>query len=439
MAKEDDGEKGKKKPHRRWTNTSHKLLEDENVSRWYHNTSRGAEVTADTYLRRLNAFLGWAERSPMELVNMEEGDIHNLLLDFVTHEEKRGMAGSYIMSTIKAIKSWLGHNGVFMRRKVKITGAYQTPTLQDERTPTREELREIFLQATPRDRVSCALIAHAGVRPEVIGNYKGTDGLRLKDLPDLRIEKGRVIFDRIPAMVVVRPELSKTGKRYFSFIGQEAADYIRSYLEDRIRSGEELGPETDLVSPKWASKKFIRSLNISDGIRLSIRKAGYDWRPYVLRGYFSTRLMMAEARGQMIFSFREFLMGHNSSISATYSINKKLNEDVLDNIRDAYGSSLQFLETNGVEELLPEERRYGFRTELMQLVGMSEKEMSDMNLKSISDREVLEEFVSRLFPVTNGSPVKQKVVTMNELGDYMERGWQFEHQLSPDRVIIKHI
>ena len=29
------------------------LLEDENVKRWYKNTSRGSQVTADVYLRRL--------------------------------------------------------------------------------------------------------------------------------------------------------------------------------------------------------------------------------------------------------------------------------------------------------------------------------------------------------------------------------------------------
>ncbi len=419
--------------------SSRKLLENKDVSRWYHNVSRGAEVTADTYIRRLNAFLRWANKSPMELASVDEGDLYNMLLDFVTYEEKRGMAGSFIQSTIKAVKSWLSHNGVFMKRKIKIKGEYQTPTLVNERTPTKEELRKIILQATSRDRISCILMAHTGVRPEVIGNYKGTDGLMLKDLPEMRIEGNTVKFDKVPTMVVIRPELSKTGMKYFSFLSEEGCDYVRIYLEERMRNGEKLGPDSDLVSPKWSNKKFVRSLNISDGIRTSIRKAGFHWRPYVLRAYCDTRLLMAESKKLMVFSYRQFLMGHQGTMEARYTTNKgKLPEDLIEDIRTAYKSSQQFLQTNDAEEISPDERRYLFRAEILRLVGMKDSELLEMDIKAASDKDIMEQLMKRLAPKSsNNNSNKQMVVSADELKTYLEQGWLFEHQLSQDKIIIK--
>ena len=52
----------------------------------------------------------------------------------------------------------------------------------------------------------------------------------------------------------------------------------------------------------------IRITNISDFIRKAIRDAGFTWRPYVLRRYFDTRLMMAESDGLIIRDYRTFWM-----------------------------------------------------------------------------------------------------------------------------------
>jgi len=131
------------------------LLEDVDVRRWYENVARGSRVTADVYLRRLGAFCRSFGRSPKDLLGMSEGELYNLLLDYVSMMERKGYAGSYIKSALKAVKSWLAHNGVEIRRKIKIKGADDTPTLRDERVPTQQELRRIFLSANSKARVAC--------------------------------------------------------------------------------------------------------------------------------------------------------------------------------------------------------------------------------------------------------------------------------------------
>ena len=86
------------------------LLKDKNLRRWYENMSRGSPTTADVYLRRLGNFYETYKITPQELIKMEEKRISDLLLDVVADMENKQLAGSYIASALKAIKSWLAFN-----------------------------------------------------------------------------------------------------------------------------------------------------------------------------------------------------------------------------------------------------------------------------------------------------------------------------------------
>jgi hypothetical protein len=323
-----------------------KLLENEDVRRWNENVARGAQSTADNYLRILGLFLEEYSLTPTAFAKMNGKQRDDLLSDHITKMQKEGKAGSYAAVVKKAAVSWLDHNGMKLKRNIKIENAQATPTLVDERVPTQDELRRIFLAASPRDRVSCAFVAHAGLRLEVIGNYRGDDGLRIRDLPELQINGKEVKFEKIPTLVVVRPELSKAGHRYFTFLGEEGCGYLKEYLEARLREGEGLGPDTDLVSPAKADKQFIRTLNIGDGIRKAIRGAGFKWRPYVLRAYFDTQLLYGESKGKVAHDYRVFWMGHTGSMEARYTTNKgRLPKEMVEDMREAYGRCEQFLST----------------------------------------------------------------------------------------------
>jgi integrase len=206
--------------------------------------------------------------------------------------------------TMKAGKSWLLHNGKKLERRVRVRGATDASSLHDERVPTQEGLRKILLAGTPRIRTAVAMVAFSGLRPEVLGNYRGDDGLTLADFPELKLGTDSVEFSTLPTFVRVRTELSKNSSGYSSFLSEEGCDYLKQYLEDRLRAGEKLGPATDLIHPDRAVKRFIRTLNIGDAIRTAIRGAGFSWRPYVLRQYFDTQLLTAESKGKVPHDFR---------------------------------------------------------------------------------------------------------------------------------------
>jgi len=411
------------------------LLEDKNVRRWYDNIARGSPAAAEIYLRNLGNFCQTNQLTPRKLASKRPSAIENLLMDYVSKVQEKH-AGSYIHNTIKVIKSWLAHNGIELKRKIKITGAHETPTLKDERVPTKEELRRIFLSASKQARVACALVAHGGLRLETIGNYQGNDGVRLRDLPKLQIKGNEVTFDEIPAMVIIRSSLSKARTQYFTFLTEEACGYLKDYLEERLMDGKGLTPDSALVVPKFASKPFIRTVNIGDMIRQPIRSAGLPWRPYVLRSYFDTQLMLAESKGLVLRDYRQFWMGHKGDIENRYTTNKhRLPQSVIEDMREAYKRSQDYLQTTKAE-VGEEKIKEAFKKQLLAVAGFSEEELAKYDLADMTDEELHSLVRQRLLGVMANNGSRQKVVAISDVERYLAEGWEYVDALPNERAII---
>lgn len=413
------------------------LLEDKDVGRWYENLVRGSPACAEIYLRNLGNFCQLMGMTPGQLARKPVAEIEDLLMDYVTSAQKKH-AGSYIHNTTKVVKSWLAHNGIQLKRKIKITGAHETPTLKDERVPTKEELKRIFLSGSKQARTACAIVAHAGLRLQGLGSYTGYDGLRMRDLPELKIKGSEVSFEKMPTMVVVRLALSKARHQYFTFLTEEACSYLKDYLEERLRDAEQLTPDSAIVKPKVAQKPFIRTVNIGDMMRLAIRSAGLPWRPYVLRCYFDTMLMLAESKGLVLRDYRQFWMGHKGDIENRYTTNKqRLPESVVEDMRAAYARSEEFLQTKVREETSEEKLRGSFRKQLLLVAGFSQEELDKMDVPSISDEELQSLVKKRLLGVQTANGASQKVVNVGEANDYLAKGWEYVAKLSNNKVVIK--
>jgi len=417
------------------------LLKDKPIRRWYDNVARGSTITADVYLRRLGHFCKELKLTPQSLLAVKEEELYNLFLDTVSQMEEKGHTGSYIHSTLKAVKSWLMHNRIQVRGKVTIKGVQDTPTLKEERVPIKSELKRILLAGDEKSRSTCVLMAHAGLRPETIGNYKGTDGLTVRDFPEIIINEKDVEFSKIPTIIIVRQQLSKAGHQYFTFLGQESCNYLKDYLEQRIREGEKITADSAIITPKQRMKPFIRTANVGDSIRESIRKAGFPWRPYVLRSYFDTMLMLAESKGLVLRDYRQFWMGHKGDIENRYTTNKeKLPETVVEDMRSAYARSGEFLETSERTQTSEEKLKESFRKQLLLVVGLSQEEIVKMDVSSMSDDEIQSAVRRKLLSgVENTNGSSQKVVSIDEANDYLANGWEYVAKLSGNKVVIKAI
>ena len=338
------------------TGSSKDLLDsDENVRRWHANLARASPLTADSRIRRLNMFRKNTGTTPAEMVKIgKESSMkaEDMILDYVTWMETQNYAPGYIGDVVKALKSWLSYNYVDIRRKIKIANVQIPVTLQDEQVPTAAQLESIMNAADPRTRASMALMAFAGVRPQVIGNHNGADGLRVSDIEGLVAGDGggAVTLERTPAMVTIRPQLSKAAHRYFTFLTSRGCSYLLGYLRGRAAAGEALGPGSALICRKRAGRgpltdgsEFVTTKAVTYPMRAAIRSV-IRARPYVLRAYFDTQLLLAESSGCMTHAYRQFFMGHTGDMESRYTTNKgKLTEQMIEDMRGAFARSETFL------------------------------------------------------------------------------------------------
>ncbi len=282
-------------------------------------------------------------------------------------------------------------------------------------------------------------MAFSGLRPEVLGSYLGDDGLRLKDLPELRVRGSDVRFERVPATVVIRSTLSKAGHRYFSFLGEEGCGYVAEYLRSRIEEGETLGPDTDLVhaeaghSTLRGGNQFIRTINVSDGIRLALRKAGFPWRPYVLRAYFDTQLLLAESKGKVAHDYRVFWMGHKGSMEARYTTNKgRLPQSLADDMREAYHRCEPFLST--VPSRNEQDSQAKMAKTMLMGLGYAEAELAAIDFDSL-DVALFQELVTKKM-ASSSTGTKQQLVDAGDLPRYLEQGWTVVAAVNGHQVVL---
>jgi integrase len=209
---EDDPTEVSQEPKQSKKSKYQHLLKNPDVNRWYRNLMRGSPITADERLRRLGWLCDRFQTTPQALAKMSKKQAGDFLLDVATDLEDGKLRSSYIANIIKAAKSWLKFNG--KKPDVEIKFARETGKYAQEKPPTNNELRRILDAADMRQKVAISLMAFAGFRDQTLGNYKGVDGLKIADFPEMTINDGRVEFRKTPTIVRCRSPVSKIGYEY---------------------------------------------------------------------------------------------------------------------------------------------------------------------------------------------------------------------------------
>ncbi|MDE1863321.1 MAG: hypothetical protein KGI33_10475 [Thaumarchaeota archaeon] len=428
-----------------------RLLVDDDVRRWYENLCRGSKLTASVRLRRLNLFCIQHKTSPGELVSIGKQDprkLDDLLHDHVAELESKKHAPSYIDDVLKAVRSWLSYNYIELKRKIKIANADVAVTLQNEQIPSKKELKEILDAATRRGRASISLMAFAGLRPQVLGKDDGSDALRMSDIPDLGIENETIHFKRMPAMIVVRPALSKAGHRYITFLTSQGCQHLLGYLKGRIMEGEKITNDSPVISVNqgW-DKKGGRTSNpilTTKSITVEIREAIWavkKSRPYVLRSYFDTQLLMAESHGKIAHAYRQFFMGHKGDMEARYTTNKgRLSDEMLEDMRRTFQQSEQFLTTEEIQEKDKKELLLEMWREQAKLYGINpmkikiEKQRDEEGTPGLDD-EILA--IKDAIIKSREERYQGKLVSEENLVSFVEQGWDIVKELQNGKVLVR--
>jgi hypothetical protein len=130
-------------------------------------------------------------------------------------------------------------------------------------------------------------------------------------------------------------------------------------------------------------------------------------------------------------------MGHKGDIENRYTTNKcRLPESVIEDMREAYKRSQEFLQTR-LEETSEEKIRQAFRKQLLLVTGFRQDEVEKMDVSSMNDEELQAIIRKRLLGEKTNDCATQKVVPIDAVESYLEQGWEFVATLSSGKVVIK--
>ena len=419
---------------------------DERVNRWYLNLRARSPISADIQRRSMLRYCTINNITPAELLDMaKNGSLKDNFQDYAIRMIAEGRKGAYLAKVKEILHSWIRFNDIDYKIMINIPNERINETTMDERVPTKEELMKILRMGTVRSRVSISLMSFSGLRPEVLGNYEGTDGLTLGDIEDLEIDT--LAFKNVPAKINVRNGLSKTRLRYFTFLGSEGCSYLKDYLDDRKASGEILAKESPLFAPDPGNIQtlhgFMRTALVGREIRKAVRDSGLSMRPYVLRAYFATALDIAESKGLISHPWRQYLMGHKGDIEATYSTNKRLLPETIEGMRLAYGKCSKFFETEerGIkEEDYQKILRDAAIDTLTGALGVTLDEDQKEELRNLDSAEYQkrlgEIFKTKKADILNNGN-SQKVIPFKDVETYIEQGWEYVRDFPGSKAIVK--
>jgi hypothetical protein len=275
-----------------------------------------------------------------------------------------------------------------------------------------------------------------------LGITRGVDGLKFSDLLEIEIRprKLEIVFKKIPTFIRIRKNLSKGGHQYLSLLTVEACKYLKEYLEQRMRAGEELSDDSPILTPKKDSRSkkaldaHITSTNVGNMVRSAIRAAGFDWRPYVLRAYFDSQLLIAENNGKIAKDYRAFFMGHKGDIEAVYTTNKgKLSQEMIEDMRQAFKKASDNLVSERSEARGESELKRLF---LVASGKFSKEEIEQKHLAELPYDELQKVLQERLDKIADNGK-RQIVVSIDEVKNFLSQGHDFQANLGNREAVLK--
>lgn len=433
------------------------LLELREVGSWYRDHASAA--TARTQLDQLELFSRRVGKEPLELLRLAKKDprtLRDLVQGYINDQQTAGRSSRYALNTWWGVRSFLAYHEVAPSWTPKLKPVADDDTT--ETVPSVEQLRGILNVLSDRGRAAALLMATSGIRVGVLAVQDGpSDGLRLKHLPELQLDP-EPHFTKAPFLVRVPAHLAKGStvskpRGYLTFGNAEAAEAIVAYLRTRIKGGEELTPESPLMTGDGAGPPQSHRRS-KDGARVMARKSlaltirramakvapeGAHWHTHTLRAWFSTQMEAAEARGLVSRSRREFFMGHaGRGVDFDYNLDRPMSKEKLDDLRESYKRCESYL---AVSPGRPESEIQAKMTKAMLIgLGYTEADLGGLDLANL-DASGFQDLVSAgpiLRNRTSPTPSrpKQKMVKADELPGYLDQGWTVVTALQGDRVVI---
>jgi len=320
----------------------------------------GSPGTLYLYIECIGCYSRWLGQSPDMIIHDVKagGNIPDplrvqnhvgFLEDYIGELQDQGLAPLRICNYVKAVKALYRVNEV----DLKLPQPLSQRVVRKDRAPKPEELAKLLDIGTLRDRVTISMFALGGFREGTLVK------LQYRHVLD-ELERGIV-----PIHIHVEAEITK-GKYhdYDTFLGQEAVEYLKLYLEERRRGSpdgkvppEQLTDSSPLIrdqtsrTPKPIGEKqvyqLVHKLYFKAGLLKHNSDHIYDLKVHSIRKYFKTQLMALGAQSDYV----DYMMGHTVD---TYHDIQSLGVEKLRNIYASAGLSIRSKTKTSKIELIKE-------------------------------------------------------------------------------------
>ena len=304
--------------------------------------------------------------------------------EYIAQLQDEGLSPGRVNSCAKHIRTFYRVNSV----KIELTEPLSRRIIYKDRAPKPEELTKLLEISDLRAKTIIAILALAAFREETLCKLK------------YRHVKQDIENNTLPIHVHIEAEITK-GKYhdYDTFIGAEAAAYLKLYLEQRQKGTLKVPPETltddsPLIRDAHcrevksiASKqirKLIHTLYLQAGLLKQPNGRMYDLRVHSLRKYFKTQMLALGMQPDYV----DYMMGHTID---TYHDIQSIGIDKLRNAYAAAGLSIKpKTQVSKVEALKEIIRAWGMNPEqLLSRDALSDGAITNKNQTDLENHQLV--------------------------------------------------
>lgn len=390
-----------------------------------------SESSVHTYLAAVKQFAAFMRRESLDDLarDIESGKVDlvrnlNSWLDKLDQDNRSPQTQNVYFAAVKKFVQVVLPDLEFKWKRVDLPTVYR---VEEDRIPTKEELR--------------TLMYHGGLKDEMIITFAASSGVRENTLVSLTFGDVDLETYEDIGVVKVKPLATKGRVQYVTCITPEAKKFLQQYFRYRERHGERIDSNSFIIGNPPMSAMGLRQR----WERL-LKKSGKDERSrifhmlrmHTLRKFFRTSMELAGVSK----SFTEKMMGHKGYLDQAYF------KPAVEQIVNEYRKAIPNLTV--MEEVKYEQLRKRQALDTLKLLGFDEeklkrveeiltraKNMDDAmeKIRRLKDQEFTGNSDNGSYVNNNG--YRAKVVSEAELLAHVEAGWDVVKELSNGKFIVR--